>query len=112
MLSMTTQRHRMFVCIPGVSGDSRSSFGGIGEELDAAVDRLLAVCQADGALKAALEATTDSFEAKKLIWQRLNAAPPDAAWMRTSEIVTPMCRRVLYLMHPNRFGFEKYGWIH
>lgn len=112
MLTMTTQRHKMFVCIPGLSGDSSSSFGGIGEGIDATVDRLLALCRADEDLKAAVDVTMDRMAAMVLIWKHVKAATPDAPWMRASDIATPMCRRVLYLMHPNRFGFEKYGWIH
>lgn len=112
MLSMTTARHRMFVCIHGISGDSSTSTGGMGEALDAAVDRLLALCQADEGLKRELEEATQAMSAKELIWRHLKEATPEAPWMRSGNIGTSMCSRVLYLMHPNRFGFEKYGWIH
>lgn len=111
MLALTTERHKMFITITGLRGDCRSDFGGLGRELDAAVDRLLSLCQGDKSVREGLILAQSRSDAYQVIARHLKAATPEGKWMR-DHAGSSLCSRVLFLMHPDRFGFEKYGWIH
>jgi len=111
MLSLTTKRHRLFFTIPGLSGSSDSDFSGYGVLVDNAVDALHAKCTQDAQLVEQLGAVTSRQDAYQVIAKHLRAVTPDAKWLRDCA-GSDLCRRVLYLMHPDRFGFQSFGWIH
>ncbi len=109
MLSLTTKRHHVLVCFPGLMGSYADNFDGYGESVDDAIDRLLAKCQQDDNMQNLLMQCSTRAEAYQQIAKHLKAATPDGAWR---SIAGDLCRRVLFLLQPNRFGFEKYGWIY
>ena len=111
MLSITTHRHRVLFMIPGLSGSSDSDFSAYGLLVDKTVDALHEKCRVDVALLEQLPLTPTRDEAYRLIAKHLRAVTPDAKWLRDCA-GADMCRRVLYLLQPDRFGFEKFGWVH
>ena len=111
MLSLTTPKHRTFVTIPRITGCSSDDFGAYARQIDLTIDRLLEKCQSDSDLLAALDGCSNRAEAYQVISRHLPAATEGFSWLRQN-LATDVCRRVLYLLCPDRFGFEKCGWIH
>lgn len=110
MLAMTTERHKMFITIQGISGRGGECFKAYSVVMDDAVDRLLALCRSDLAVVRALGEAKTRTEGMNVIARHLKAATPDGEWIRECA-AADLCRRVLYLMEPKRFKFEVYGWI-
>ena len=111
MLSLTTPKHHTFVTIPRITGCSSDDFGAYGRTIDLTIDRLLEKCQSDSDVLAALAGCSNRHEAYLVISRHLPAVTEGASWVG-QELGTDVCRRVLYLLCPDRFGFDKYGWIH
>lgn len=109
MLSLTTPKHQTFVTFPGITGGSNDDFGAYAEEIDRIIDRLLAECRKDDQLPAVLGRCSTRLEACQAIARHL---PAVTAGNLGARIAGDVCRRVLFLLCPDRFGFEKYGWIH
>lgn len=108
---MKTDRHELFVTIPGLRSDSPLDVSKYSALIDHAVDELDRLCRGDKALLFALEQTSDRQAAYSQIARYLKCATTEHPWLR-AHAGADLCRRVLYLLHPNRFGFETYGWIH
>ncbi len=111
MLSLTTPKHRTFVTIPRITGCSSDDFGAYGRLIDLTIDRLLEKCQSDSELLADLEGCSNRAEAYRVLARHLPAVTEGASWIGQS-LGTDVCRRVLFLLRPDRFGFDQYGWIH
>lgn len=111
MLSITTKRHQLFITILGLSGSSGDDFSAYGALVDSTVDALHEKCEKDAPLLDKLAAVQSRQDAYQLIGKHLSAVTPDAKWLRECAS-GDLCRRVLYLLQPDRFGFQTYGWIH
>ena len=111
MLALTTPKHSLFVTIPGVSGDGNMVVTGIAAEIDEAVDRLFEICRGNSWLMNYLSHCENCSQAYAQIFLHVREATEGRSWVKDC-VSLDLCRRVLYLLFPDRFGFEKYGWIH
>lgn len=106
MLSLTTSRHHLFVTIGGIYGSSSDDFESYSENIDNLVDVVYAACQEDENIVEDLAACNNRAEAYSVIATHMDKD------IIKQKIASDICRRVLYLLCPDRFGFEKFGWIH
>lgn len=83
MLSLTTNRHRLFITIPGISGPGGCDFSCYGVLVDNTVDSLHEKCAKDGEVIEALSVATTRDQAYGVIGKHLKAVTPDARWLRT-----------------------------
>lgn len=110
MLSVTTPRHRLLVCIPGVFGESNSQFTYFNQLIDQTVDQFFDAVRNDAELMEQLERSSSRADAYQSIYKHLVAVTTNQKWLRDCA-GADLCRRVLFLLYPDRFGFEKFGWI-
>ena len=110
MLAITTKKHALFITVRGFNGDSESHAVSLAREVDLAVDRLLEVCRNDKWLLNHLKGCESRSQAFAHIFLHVRSVTEDQPWIRDCAALD-LCRRVLFLLHPDRFGFEKYGWI-
>lgn len=112
-LTFKTARHQLFVALPhNVPNDAAGHrVSRYAELIDETVDKLHALCKDDSGLLSELVRVKSRAEAYQLIGKHLKYATSPHPWLR-AHAGSDLCRRVLFLLAPERFGFECHGWVH
>lgn len=110
MRTERSPRHQTFFCFRDEDQDDLS-IDQLGEQFDLVVDQLYALCLADQLVIAALAAATTRLQGYTAMLPLLPSACRGFQWVADSAS-REVLRRVLYLIHPEKFGFNHTGWIH
>lgn len=109
MLAITSTRHQVFFTVSGLFGCG--DYKSYGNRVDDTIDRLFTKCQNDSATISKLANSNSREEACQILAKQLRSITEGYPWL-WKHAGQEICRRVLFLLHPDRFGFETYGWIH
>jgi len=111
MLAITTTRHKVFFTISGLFGCGGDDYSAYADQVDNTIDRLLEKCRNDNNTLTNLAYCISRDQAYQILFRELPGITAGNPGLR-KHAGQAICRRVLFLLHPDRFGFEKFGWIH